>query len=538
MTDNPMQFTDDGRLQLPRSTATDDHDVVTKAELDAAVGGGASGETAPTDARVTDVADHGFDGDRSGGDVAQFIADHTHEWSRDVFVLPNGTYEFGRSLQFVGSGGDFEEGRPHTIAIVGQPEATLHVDIGPDEDFRDRICFVFGNSSTPIPRVRLENLHFDIGDHDGDRDAGIMTARIGEYARFRNLSITGRRRWERGATGGDGEKNGHRHTFALDCVNESAFAEAVDIRLPDGDVYEPGVATVGHAIPISAEHDHVGTTVWRGCHVEGFVDNGFYLRDGPGSNRVYDSTALDNAAGNFRLGRNDYAQGITSKATGDQPFNCTPLWVEEHRDSDPYDVGSEHDDPLVVEGFTLIAAGEPVNDVVRCSNDPTPVVLRDGYIRCGTDDFVIDATHRTGSLTVENVTVDDTASGDVREAAFRLDGDDVTFDNVTYRADPPDGESGRSIIRIRGKRITIADCDLLGSYHPMLEVHAGASYTLRGNTCRHDGSVDEPYVIRHHSDDVEAAWLVDNDLSDYADLVGSGDLDDYEFAEVRGNRGP
>lgn len=539
---NQMYLQHDGRLKIPNSTASDPEDVVTKSELDDATGSSQTAEVVDrlsiTGWKVVDVANNGFPGDQTGGDLAQFIADNTSAGSKNVFKLPAGTYNWNRPLHFTGDAGNaYDEDRPELIALVGEPDATIYVDIGSSEAPSDRRCFTFGTNSSGVNNVILKNIDFDVGNHSSSRDAGICRANIGEYALFENLYITGRRRWKSGTDGSSSDKNGDRHTLKVDCLNKQAQAYIKDCEFPEGDIYESGAETAGHAIPFASEDSHEGTNYWKNCYVEGFIDNGYYLRDGHGSNFIVNSTAKDNGAGNFRLGRNDRAENITSIASGAQSFNCTPIWVEEHRNTDPYDVGTEDDSPIVVDGFEIRAMGEPVNDVIRCSNDPPETVLRNGYVRCSTDDFVIDATHTSGKLTVENVTVDDEATGNTRVAAMRFNADNIDVRNMTYRQNPPSGENGRSIFRIDGTRIHISDSYLFGSYHPMLEVYGGADYTLRDNKCPHDGSVSSPYVIRHNQSP-DAAWIVDNDFTDYSSLIGTGSSTDYNFYVNRGNRGP
>lgn len=491
---------------------------------------------------VIDVGNNGFPGDRTGGDVAQFIADNTSAGSRTLFVLPDGTYDWNRSLQFVGdSGGTYDEDRPDFIGIIGKQEATLHVDIGADVHFTDRKCFQFGNSTTGIEKVMLKNLHFDIGDHNNDRDAGIMRCYIDNWAIFEDISLTGRKRWEDGATGSDSEKNGDRHTFKLDCTTKESAAWVRDVRLPHGDIYESGAETAGHAIPIAAEDYHEGTTYWENCYVEGFIDNAYYLRDGKGSNYVKGCTAKDCGAGMFRLGINDHAENITMIADN-APINSTPLWLQHYRDGysasdqDLYTEGEEESPPIVVDGFEIYANGEPVNDIIRVNINPGEVDIRNGFVRCHTDDFILDATSYTGNLSMENITIDDHATGQTRVAAINISQDNVHLDNITYRPDPPDGENGRSIIAIDGDNFTVKDSDLQGTYVPAFETYSNADMQVKGNKFEHDGSYTDPYLIRNNDASAQALWLINNDIRAYGNDFGSSSAaSDFSFSVIRDN---
>lgn len=487
---------------------------------------------------VIDVSNHGFAGDQTGGDLAQFVADTIAAGGQYVFYLPRGTYDWERPVLMTGGTGTHEEPVPEGFAIVGRPEATLHVDMPTDSE---RLLFRLGTSSNGLPRARLENLHIDIGTADDARDAGIMRAYISDRGHFETLSLTRRKKIQDDGT----TDNGDRHTFKLDVIDEAGVAVVKDVRLPNGDVYQPDADSVGHAIPFASEPDHVGTTFWINCYVEGFTDNGFYLRDGPGSNRLYSCTAKNCSAGMFRLGRNDYAEGITAIADAGLEYNGTPLWIEEYRRSVPepiednqeqYSAGDEDDSPVVVSDFQLLATGGPVNDVIRISHNIPEVRLEGGYVRCGVDEYVLDATHHTGKLSVRDLTVDDHATGATRLAAIHLDAANIQFENLTYRADPASG-NGRSVFWVddEGTRLKVTDSDLQCTAAPLIEGETGGEFTMVDSRC--ENSATDPSILRLNSTPMESLRLRANDFRDYSTSGLGADPANINYYRVVGNRG-
>lgn len=506
-----------------------------------AAGGGFGGVTdslSVTGWSVKDVSNEGFPGDQTGGDLAQFIADDTVAGGKHVYILPEGTYDWLRSVQFTGdSGGTYDEDRPHTIVLIGKPNATLHVDIGDSVDKLDRKCFQFGNSTTGIEKVGLHNLHIDVGDANEARDAGLMRCYIEDEGQFSDITMSRRHRCD---STDPTIKNGDRFSFKLDCINRDASATMKRVKLANGDVHVSDDDSVGHAIPFSSGDYHVGTNHWIDCYVYDFTDNGYYLRDGHGSNYLKGCTAKDCGAGNFRLGLNDKAENITSIAESPS-FNCTPLWVEVKRESvdtdSNYVEGDEKSEAVVVDGFDIhTSSGAAVNDVIRVSSNLPEAVIKNGFVHSETDDFLVDASAHTGSIKIKNVQFDDYASGANRRAAINLRMDNATLDNCTYRP-YPGADNGRSIVAVEGANIIIKDSDLKGTYLPAIEAYAGADYQVRGNLWGHDGSYTDPYFIRNNSTSVDAVWLKDNDLRAYATLIGTGDSTDYNYYVKKDNRG-
>lgn len=478
---------------------------------------------------VIDVGNHGFPGDRTGGDLAQFIADQITAGGKYVFVLPNGTYNWERPLSMDGGTGTHDEPMPESFAIIGKPDATLYGNMPTGSE---RLFFRFGTSSNGFHEACIENIHFDVGYQSDTRDAGIMRAYIGDEAHFEDLTLSARKRLQ-----SDGTKNGDRFCIKCDCVNDDATAVLKNIRLKNGDVFQGADLSVGHAIPLASEPPHVGTNHWIDCYVEDFIDNGYYVRDGQGSNYLTGCVAKNNAAGQFRLGRNDYAENIKAVTTSDCEYNSTPIWIQEYRDVDDqstYTPGDENDSPCVVSGFEILAEGGPVNDVIRVNENPPEVLLESGYIRNRVDEYIFDATSNSGKVTIRDVTVDDHASGDTRLAAIHASMDNVSIENLTYRANPASTENGRSLFWVDGvDRFSVKDSDLQCSYYPLFEVESSSELTMKD--CRCENTSSSAYVMRLQSTPVERVTLRYNDFLDYSDLYAS--TTDMNRYHIVGNDG-
>lgn len=534
-----------GIASLPNAAPSAPEDIARMAEVNAASStfDGTTASLSVSGWRVIDVSNHGFPGDRTGGDLAAFIDSQMVDGGKYVFVLPDGTYNWNRKVGFGSTDATHGAATPDTFALIGKPEATLYVDIGATETHRNRICLECTNA---IRNISMQNLHFDVGVHDSTRDAGIIRAKVGEQGYFNDISITGRRRWEAGATSNEDQfKNGDRMTFKLDVVNPDGAAHMNRLYFPEGDIYETGAVdangnAAGHAIPISSETPHVGTAKWTNCYLEGFVDNGYYLRDGSGAHIVIGCTAKDCGAGGFRLGRNDYAKRISAILANPQ-YNGTGIWVEDRVNvgSGAYTPGTEDDTATVIDGFEVIATGGAINTVTRFTNHPTETVLKNGYIRIGegVNDYAISATADTGKLGIKNVTVDDHSSGAIRVASYRFGMDQIRVDNLTHRVHPPTGTAGRSIFQIDATDVKIKNSYCEGTTKPMIEAYDGAEFTMVDCEFPHDGSTSSPFLIRHN--EVGTVGYVSLRYNDVRGYTGGLGMDPANIVTTRivGNRG-
>lgn len=426
--EDQMTLGHDGRLKLPNSTATDPEDVVTKSELDEVSSDSSTAEEVSNlsihNWNVIDVGNNGFPGDRTGGDLAQFIRDNVGT-GHTKFVLPEGTYEWQQTLQFDNTDLTIPDG----LQIVGKPEATIHVtsgvqnDVGRCMDLGD----VYGAVSDAISNVYIANLHFDVGYENTDRDAGIARCHVGDNFVAENLSIT--RRWRKND---EDNYNGDRFTWRMDVAQRDGTAIMRNFDFTAGDVYvgpdsDPTEAELtNHAIPFGAENDHYGTSIYEGCRVAGYIDNGFYLKDGPGSNVVRNCYVKNCGGGGYRLGQSDRMEScyIEYDNTYNDAWYGAGIWVEEG-------------EATSVDGCRMNINAN-INDCIRVTSLMGGLDLANIYLDlANTGDYVFrDSTSATNEamIHVRDMTVYDACDGSVREGACELRNENYTFEGLTWYA--------------------------------------------------------------------------------------------------------
>lgn len=234
----------------------------------------------------------------------------------------------------LGSGGEYEMetevSELGTFGVIGDP------------DNRPRIYYV-GND---VPRLFsggnvadtfvLEGLIFDITEDDPNfgsgetTDISLANVRASNEVWVEDVRLEGQR--QRIQNDSSGVRD--RMTWLIQMTQTDATAFMHRVEFPDG-----GTAGVegagGNAIGWSADPNHEGLNVAKGCHVEGFYDNGFYVANSNGQNILWDCYAANCRAGNFRLGtyaawsRRDIVIGGTSEHNpdGDAQGQCI---VQDH----------------------------------------------------------------------------------------------------------------------------------------------------------------------------------------------------------------
>jgi hypothetical protein len=472
--------------------------------------------------RVIDVSNHGFPGDGSGGDLAQFVADRAGDVA---FFLPEGTYRWERPVHFTGGGGEFDEPIPERFALIGKPRATIEVHIPSSTCTCERIMFRFGTYTDPVPEVELQDLHVDVGDADPDRDAGIMRAYVGERMYNRNVSLS--RRCRKNA---DDSKNGDRHTYKVDVVDPEGVATHENIDLTAGDVHRPDTNHVGHAIPFSSEPYHEGTNRWIGCRVAGFTDNGFYLRDGDGENVLEGCYARNCGGGHIRLGRYDVARGCKIVIDGrEEPAKGCGLWFQ--------DAEATTADGIRIEAPALD------NDAIRVTGDVQSGAIRDVYVNQGGTEYGIKATGTGQSFTFESVTVDDSGDGSTRAACIKCTMDNTTFRDVTVRNLENHGRTGHASAMVGAENVTFDSCRFLTDYPYGLVIgnHGDSpDVSVRFTRCAFE-NVSSQSALTYYVGSPNCKQLVmkDGDLSDYGQVIadGHGSLSDFDTYAVLDNFG-
>ena len=517
-TDTEAVFYGDGERWVRASTAGPDQQLETLS-----VNSAATTALSIEGWRVVDVSNHGFPGDGSGGDLAQFVADNAGDVA---FFLPEGTYRWERPIRFNGGSGEFDEPVPDRFAIVGKPRATIDVHIPASLCSCDRLMFRFGTPSSPVPHVELHDLDIDIGDADPDRDAGIMRAYVGETMHNSNISLTKRHR-----RNGDDTTNGDRHTYKVDVVDPEGVATHRQIDLTAGDVHRSGSHSVGHAIPFSSEPHHEGTNRWIACRVAGFTDNGFYLRDGDGANILEGCLARNCGGGHIRLGRYDVARGCTVVVDGSEsPADGTGLWIQDAEGT-------------TVDGLRIDAPAMN-NDAIRVTGDVQSGSIRNAYVNQGGAEYGIKATGDCEGFTFESITIEDAGDGSTRLACIYCTMDNASFRDVTVRNLDHGASNGHANVMVGGENVTFDSCRFVTD-NPYAVIFgtvrgSGAAVGARFSRCAFENPSSPSALVRYNNGpNCRQLVVKDGDLRDYGDVIADhhGSLADFDTGAVLDNLG-
>lgn len=137
-------------------------------------------------------------------------------------------------------------------------------------------------------------------------DVALATVQSGSRGWFEDIEFLGQR--DKYAA------NGERMTFLIE-ADSRATNYVHNARFPDGGTNHPDRDEVGHAIGPNADPGHEGLNVWHEVYAANFQDNGFYVAHSPGRNVLWNCTAINNSAGNIRLGNDDIVVGGYSEVT-------------------------------------------------------------------------------------------------------------------------------------------------------------------------------------------------------------------------------
>lgn len=470
-----------------------------------------------SDWRIIDVTTRGVDSNGET-DLAEYVRDANWSGGRFLFVLPEGSYKWGRELLFNGNDGEYDEPIPECIGFIGKPHAVFDVDMRPNCTDEPNI-FRFGTHREGVPKVILKNITFDIGDADAHRDAGIMRAYITDRMETKNLSLTKRQRIAE-----DGTDNGDRHTFLTCCIEEDAVAVHEDVDLLAGDVHRPGEESVGHAIGFAAEPPHVGTTYYNNCKIAGYTDNGFYVRDGPGKNILEGCMARNCGGGHIRLGFHDHARNCKVIVDGtEEPANGAAVWIQEAK-------GTR------AEGIRVIAP-EMANDVFRTTGEQNGGAIRDCYVELGdTGEYVWKARGKgpAASFDYANNTVHDECTGWTREASYSIAQENVTMRNISHHGP---GQRIPFAFRAKGTVVKNSDIEVNGMVLARLgSVNADgeeAHVRMKDNTIVDPGSYQYAFKA-YRSPNLRWLVLEDNDFSDanYSQAIANATFDDFDVGDL------
>lgn len=243
------------------------------------------------------------------------------------FVVPDGTYTWNTPLDERKFTGDTEF---TYLGVVGKGDVTF--DVTDPNIYQENEGILFYINSGNCRELELADFDVDVSDEDsGIIDAGIVFTSVRHHANIRNITLEGQRHRR---TSNKDKYRGHRYTVRVNTTTASGFSIIQDVRLPNGDTYYGDLEQDKHAIAFSSSEGHVGRNLWLGCYVEGFIDNGFYVKANPvngntGSNYVYHSRVKNCGNGGIRLGDGDHAEccEIVNYDADDRGYSYTGLWL-------------------------------------------------------------------------------------------------------------------------------------------------------------------------------------------------------------------
>lgn len=407
------------------------------------------------------ATERGYD-DRTG-DVAELIAEAANEGK--IVDLGSGEYEMEHGI------------------TTGEVENKIHVDrdvvgvVGDDATIHYTGTYLDLLFHLDTVRVgALEGVTFDISGTTAEgfeSDVGIIAGRFTEAFWARDVALAGRRNRFQDLGSGEKEKVGSRYTWWIDAIEPAATALTENLRLTDGEKPHPDLGKQGDdgsdadhfggSIAVSTEPTHDGLSVYRNCHVEGFVDNGFYVSfdhdsdaaeatEAIGSTVLWNCNAANVGGGCMRIGENDVIVGGTARMESfpdersgqalaiDQGENSTVVGLE--------CVGSEYGAELIairtsVEETTLdrvVVDADHRLRVIRCDKDDDQeqmpdVTLRDCHVldRYTGSNSRATAVVRGADVTAENLRIH-AAGNDPLQIQSGYDGT-LTVDGETYDAD-------------------------------------------------------------------------------------------------------
>lgn len=320
--------------------------------------------------------------------------------------------------------------------------------------------YLFG-SPTPSIAV-IEGVTFELSDGE----CAFGQFKVSDQGWFEDVVVRGQRDKIGNGTG--------RFSWKIEAVNSDATNFIHRFHQPDGDRHYPGEDTVGHAIPFSADPDHVGLNVWKECHVEGFTDNGYYTGNSPSRNVFWNSTAKDNRGGNFRVDTTDIIVGGAAELTADAPGQATGQGIAVDYPSDVQVIGCQF-------------LGEAYGDLIQTRQEGENVT----FDRC-----VVHGTDSDGDL----ARFDGSAANVSIQSGWWLDdgGGGIDIESATVSADSNwryrgaiNGTitvAGESYTDTTGTGIGLEDPEPFPSFHfDGVESGAGTDYPTSGGGGTDDG---------------------------------------------------
>ncbi|MFC7141027.1 hypothetical protein ACFQMA_14475 [Halosimplex aquaticum] len=388
---------------------------------------------------VVDVVEAG--GDPTGEEpIEDVLAENLGP--KTVFAFPSGTYRLTEALQ----ASSFE-----SIAFVGKPEATIDVANSlehaalslrgaPSDTADEGICIDDRDGGQPAGKIFVDSLTIDIGGVN----APALAAHAGEYMDVRNVDVVGKRTWA-------GTADPTTETVTLS-VRDPHGVGRVEVRLPDGGEFAEKASQADEFIGIRTYPDrHEGVLHLVNCVVQGFPNNGFYLKrhdsadrlDASGEVHVQNCVARNNGLANIRLGEGDTAR------------NCR---VEIDVDCKPYASAlacyAEHG-PALFDGI-YVHRESGVNNLLRGSNTGSEVTFRNMTVHDEGAGHVL-AVENACNMTIADSTIVN-SGGDYYSGTFNSGR--LTLENVYWRSKGSSNNRRGLVVAPDGsvEFLTVKDC--------------------------------------------------------------------------------
>lgn len=359
-----------------------------------------------------------------------------------TFVLEDGDYPLKTGLRFMDPGDGYDE-----LQIIGKP----HARIIPTEDVD---CFGwFGRASGgAFSKLSLQNLTLVVGE---GCDAGWGRFWIDDTVQNRNLSIEG----QRSHRVLEGDK------FGYFCCMTSPGGVGIhqNIDLPDGDI--PSVQSDNTAIGVGVEDAHVGTNLWLGCYLENWWGNGFYVKDGTGSNILIGCEARNCGNANIRIGHSDAVLGCRSVWDDTRPPN-------EIRHGICF--GADDASATTVSGLRIIKS-DGGNDAARLwSETSDQISVNDLHILNETSQWAV-SIRGDGNATAkfDNLRVLDSGDTSVRGASVQSKRWNVVLEDSVV--DVSGGGSDRAAVDVQSGRCDLRGGSLAGAGNHSVRIQDGVS---------------------------------------------------------------
>lgn len=442
-------------------------------------------------------------------DDSQDIADLFRAHPNATFILPEGDYYLQSSLDYIA------DANHDRLVVRGEPHARIVVDDTSVDEFG---AFGSASSTGNFEHLELRNLTLVV-DGENDLDAGWGRWNVDDLIIAQNLKIEGQRDYHDG--GGDG--GGGKYGVLANLRTEDGIGLYSNVDLPDGDTFYPEATLFDHAIGVASEPPHVGTNIWMGCSVEGWHDNGYYVKDGVGRNILIGCEARNCNAGCIRIGKSDAV--IQCRAFIDDPDADQGVLLD-----------MDEAENTTVLGFRG-ENKESNNPPIRIRQKSESVTVRDVWLEnhksVNSIRFSSDGPpEENGVVVLEGATVVDHADTSTQAASINVNRENVRLRDV--RVECTDDNSGRGGIIVTGGSVICDSCKFDagpgGNHAAIVGSSGGGSDISRAAfvRCKMDGGI---WLYDQASNEIDVLEVVACEIDDN-DIWSNEHPDDQSVGDI------